>query len=249
MVAILVLLTVAVFIVVHLVLSLVTREGRKPVPTAASQPPERMLARLPAGVFVHPGHTWAELLRSGTVRVGVDGFLGRVLGDAGRLVLPSPGDHVRQGERLLTVEQDGRRLEVRAPLSGVVGTSNPFLDSGHGGLGRAAADARWVCTLSPSRLGEEIPGLTVGEAASSWLTDELTRLADWLASLSAGRPGMAMQDGGLPAYGALSQLGAEAWAQFQQQFLNAGAPGRGGAGGLQALTCHQPPGEPGQVIP
>jgi len=25
---------------------------------------------LPAGLFVHPGHTWAQILRSGLVRIG-----------------------------------------------------------------------------------------------------------------------------------------------------------------------------------
>jgi glycine cleavage system H lipoate-binding protein len=176
---------------------------------------------LPAGLFVHPGHSWAEILRSGLVRVGIDGLVGYLVGAVDRVVPRAVGTLVQQGEPLVTIEQGGRQLVLAAPVTGRITFHNHRLMARPMELGRGTYAENWVCVLQPTRLAEEIGGLRVARAAAQWFRQEFRRLADCLADLVPANAGMAMQDGGMPAAGALSHLPDEAWARFQGEFLGA----------------------------
>ncbi|MGD0263776.1 MAG: hypothetical protein ABSD47_02330, partial [Candidatus Methylomirabilota bacterium] len=85
MVAILVVFTIILFIAADLVVQWV--RARRAKPALASSPkaagvtdllvPSLQLERfsLPGGLFFYRGHTWANLLFSGQVKVGVDDFI------------------------------------------------------------------------------------------------------------------------------------------------------------------------------
>ena len=227
MVAIIVVLTVIVFIVVDGLLRIVTqkvhaskikkggaavdvgleRSRKRQAPRQAVSAPGRHgepeLA-LPAGLFVHPGHTWAEILRSGQARVGLDDFVRYALGRPDRLILRQPGEQVRQGEPMLTVEQAGRQLVLPAPVSGMIEDRNEQLAVHPDALEGRAYGENWAYTLKPSRLGAEIGSLKVAEKACTWLREEMQRLIAWIGTLPHARPGVAMQDGGTLVFGVLS---------------------------------------------
>ena len=219
MVAIFVVLTILLLVGVDVLLEWRRhpQEAIQPVP----QPGAHLFPEpaLPAGLFVHPGHTWAEILRSGSVRIGLDDFVRYALGRPDRLILRQPGEQVLQGDPLLTLERDGRQLVLKAPLSGTIESSNQILAAHPENLEQSAYGENWTYTLKPKSLGEEIGVLQVAERASSWLDAELRRLADWVGSLAPAQPGVAMQDGGLPVSGILTQLDETACQDFQQQFL------------------------------
>lgn len=215
MVALLLVLFVAALLAVDL-----GRERRRRATGAVRVPAPTAPAALPAGVFVHPGHAWAEILRSGHVRVGLDGLVSYLVGTIEQVVPRQVGDAVRQGEPLLRLDQGNRHLTVAAPVTGRVTFLNDRLLSRPGDLGRSTYGDNWVCVLQPTRLGEEMGSLRVASAAADWLRQEFRRLADCLADLTPARPGMAIQDGGMPMPGALSELPDEAWARFQCEFLS-----------------------------
>ena len=229
MVILIVMLTMAVFVSVDVILRITMRivqasrkkRERMDLIDRASirrQDSDQGLA-LPAGLFVHRGHTWAEIGRSGSVRVGLDDFVRRILGRLDRVVIRRPGERVAQGEAMLALEKDGRRVLLPAPVSGVIETVNGPLIAHPEGLEDAYRDG-WAYTLRPSRLGEEVRILRVAEAGMTWLREEMGRFVDWMAGM---RPAAALQDGGMPATGALAHLDDVAWESFQKEFL--GDPG------------------------
>ena len=211
MIAILVILTVVVFVLVEAVLrwSAPARQARRPAPaTVTAFDPE-----LQPGYFVHPGHTWVEVQRSGQVRVGVDEFARQALGRIDHVRLPRVGEHVRQGEPLMILERGARRLRLPAPVSGTVEQCrDPIV-----GDDELPADA-WACALQPTELGDELSRLRVAGDADGWMREELRRLGEWIGQLSAPTPGAAHQDGGAPVTGFLAHLGRTACEDFERCF-------------------------------
>src|SRR5574338_1293731 len=54
----------------------------EPRPASAPRPAVAGWFQVPAGVFLHPGHTWARLEPDGLVAVGADDFAHRLIGPA-----------------------------------------------------------------------------------------------------------------------------------------------------------------------
>jgi len=219
MVAIFVVLTVLLLIAVDAALERRKKSQEAPQASSAAVPYRASEPVLPAGLFAHSGHTWAEILRLGLVRVGLDDFVRYALGRPDRLILRQSGEEVQQGEPVLTVEQAGRRLVLPAPVSGVIENRNEHLVANPDALERGVYGENWVYTLKPSRLGEEIGSLKVAEKAETWLREERQHLADWVRRLAPLRPGVAVQDGGMPVPGLLRLVDDKPWQEFQEQFL------------------------------
>jgi glycine cleavage system H lipoate-binding protein len=179
---------------------------------------------LPPGFFFHRGHTWAELHATGSVRVGFDDFVQRTLGRPDRTILLQAGERVAQGEAMLALEQNGRRILLPAPMSGVIEAVNQTLGEAQESPGNDPYQRGWIYQLKPSRLGYEIQGLRVAETAKAWLGNEVRRFVDWASDIMSApmkhaHAGVSLQDGGMPVVGVLAHLDDSAWNDFQVEFL------------------------------
>ena len=163
--------------------------------------------RLPGGVFVHGGHTWAFLTPSGEARVGIDDFARGVVGRIDRVELPIPGAALRQGERAFTIVQGRKRIELVSPLDGVVSAVNPDPNA----LTGDPYHAGWLVAIKPANLAHNLKRLRIAADATAWLEKETRRFAEFIA-LHTARPlevGVTMQDGGQAAAGALETVDGE----------------------------------------
>ena len=234
MVAILVVSTIILFIAADLVVQWVRARRAQPAPVHARQlgvadllvpslQPERFI--LPAGIFYHRGHTWANLLFSGQVKVGVDDFLQKLLGRVDAVTLPPLGVEVKQGEPFVAIRQGGRTAMLPAPVDGVVCAVNTELEKAPGLIRRDPYTRGWLVALRPTNLAANLSRMTVGESALTWLKAELTRFREYLfVTLTLKRDalvGATAADGGLLADGLLEHLDDETWADFQAKFLRA----------------------------
>ena len=212
MIAILVILTVVIFVAVQGVLRWTVPRPRRLAsvnqPTVATFAPELL-----SGLFVHPGHMWVEILRSGNVRVGVDEFARRALGGVDAVELPRVGARVQQGAPMMVLRRGSQRLTLPAPVSGTVEQCSDTIATG------AQPAHAWVCDLQPTRLGHELGELRVASGAGEWLRQEVRRVSDWVGALPTPVPGVAHQDGGSPVDGFLAHLDAPACSDFQRRFL------------------------------
>src|ERR1041385_1305558 len=74
--------------------------------------------RLPDGIFFAPSHTWLSLYPSGTVRIGVDDFISRLVDKPDVMLLKTPGDHIFKGEPMRQLKEGFHSLPTRSPLEG-----------------------------------------------------------------------------------------------------------------------------------
>ncbi len=224
MVAFLFIVTIGAFIVIDVVRT--RRAERRAVAGApAGGPAYAMFAPLliptperfavPAGVFLHKGHTWAHLDVSGEAKVGIDEFARGIIGRIDRVASPAIGSRVAQGEKLFSAYQGKERIDFVAPLSGVVRQVNEEAGT------VPSARPVWLLSLEPTNLVSEIKRLRIAAETSKWLDTEMRRFAEFLAA-HAPRPlglGATLPDGGVHVDGIFEELDEAARIAFVKGFL------------------------------
>jgi glycine cleavage system H lipoate-binding protein len=232
MVAVFVVLTIILFVLADFILQKV-RARRMPAPAVAPRTgaadlllpnlqPERFA--LPGGLFFHRGHTWANLLFSGQVKIGIDDFLQKLLGRIDGVTLPPIGVEVKAGQPFVALRQGDRTAMLSAPVDGVVCAVNQELAKAPSLLRRDPYTRGWLVAIRPKDLNANMSLLMVGEKSREWLTLELGRFADFVRGVMSQHQdvlvGATAADGGLSADGLLERLDDEHWTEFQGQFLN-----------------------------
>jgi glycine cleavage system H protein len=182
------------------------------------------ILKIPQGIFHSKSHTWAFLEKSGIAMVGVDNFLLNITGELRINLLKKPGERIRKGELMAEVDHNNKSLKVFSPISGTIVSINPGLLTNSGLLNNDPYGQGWLYHIKPSLWIEEIPSFLMAEDASDWLSKELLRYKDFLASrLARYAPESSMvvlQDGGELTGNSLSELPDDVWHDFQNEFLN-----------------------------
>ncbi len=220
MAAIFVVATILAFLAVDWIVQ--KRRAKTMVPAAAGLAFEQPVSmRLPDGVFFSRSHTWLSLFPSGKVRLGIDDFVANLFEKAEITLVKNPGDHVARGDALMVLAEHGQAVTVMAPISGEVVALNDKLEGAKGLKMRDLFSEGWAYTVQPDN-PEELRTLLIGKETRSWMAQEMSRLRDFFAhTLVNGLAAPALQDGGVPAPGALLHLDADAWKRFEQEFLQA----------------------------
>lgn len=181
------------------------------------------LTRMPAGVFVGPGHSWLELDPAGSVRLGIDRVPVSLLGGLETIEAVPPGTPVRPGDRLAVLRQGDRELEIKSPVEGTVTEVNPIAAANPVRIGQEPFGNGWLVSVAPKDLGGALRRLFVADEARAFLRDELARMRDFLVGLSlAGRGSLAtatLPDGGLPVEGLAARLSAAEWHELTERFF------------------------------
>ena len=181
--------------------------------------------RIPQGLFFNKYHTWAHLEDSGIARVGLDDFLLHITGEVKFANLKNPGVSINKGDLLTEIYKDGKHLKVFSPISGRILHTNSLLDEYPGIINTDPYERGWVYKIKPSNWVKETSSYYLAEEATNWLTKELERFKDFLTGGSmikySTEPSMILlQDGGELRDNILSELPAEIWKEFQNEFLN-----------------------------
>ena len=131
---------------------------------------------VPGGAFLSEGHAWVRIEPEGEVRVGVDDFVRKALGEVKAVSLPERGKAVRKGEVLFTLTGATGEVHVVAPISGKVVHHNEGLRHDPAEVMHSPYDRGWVCQLAPTDLAAELSGLRIGTPAVAWYQEEIARL-------------------------------------------------------------------------
>lgn len=221
MTVILVVATILFFLGLDWVVRRVRERSGSPasVPTA-SIPVPALPVRIPDGIFFSRTHTWLNLFPSGKVRLGIDDFVGRLLQNPEVVFLRKAGEHVNRGEPIVQLKEDKRALTVRAPLSGIVLSTNDSLIEHPEKMKELLFSDGWALTMQPDRTSQ-MRTLLLGEETHTWIRGEFARFRDVLAGVGGteGLVPVLLQDGGVPVAGVMRDAPAEAWKRFEQEFL------------------------------
>ncbi|MCK5134583.1 MAG: hypothetical protein KAR19_02250 [Bacteroidales bacterium] len=179
-------------------------------------------ATFPEGLFFDKSHTWIFMEKDGNVRIGIDDFLQHVTGPITRINMKKPGDSIKKGEPFLTLIQQGKRLEIQSPVTGIVREQNNGLVTDSGIINAAPFSDGWVYVVEPGNWLKEIQAYAMGDKYRNWLKTEFSRLKDFLSSgiRYQGAVEAVLQDGGEMKAGVLESFGPEVWEEFQTGFIN-----------------------------
>ena len=247
MVALLVLLTIIIFLTVDYFAQRAAARRTvpavapvatvaKPAPVVAALAPlaaPRPLAvgapadpgSVPEGVFLGPGHAWLGLDPTGMVRIGADRLPLTILGGVDAVTAAPAGTEVRRGEPIARLTRGSRSLELASPVDGVVVAANPLAESDPEVLAGDPFGDGWIATVRPRALGASLQRLFVGEEAAAWTRAELARLRDFLVGLTGPQAFVAatLPDGGLPLAGLAAILDDGEWRELVARFFAADA--------------------------
>ncbi len=173
---------------------------------------------LPGGIFISPGHVWANVTMPGMVRVGMDDFARKMIGRIDAIETPAKGAAVRKGEKLFSVRQGERVAAFHAPISGTVQAINAELPQHLDWLENHLFEKGWVCSVKPEHLAEELEQLRIGEKAAAWYQVEIARLRELLAP-PEGKEAAAAGAASRLVEGQLEEVDDPTWSKFTQSFL------------------------------
>jgi acetyl-CoA synthetase len=227
----------------HEVKNINSTEAGSEAPWQRERPKEESL-------FYHPGHTWIKVGKAEEVRVGLDNFLGRMIGGVNAVILPLPGTQGLRGANLCSIIQEEGILHIGFPLSGLVLSVNQKLKDQPELITRDPFGDGFLLTLKPESFQQDQKYLFFGETALSWYRKEWERFktaviselhhgqepyrsapirvkmfnAAVISELHHGHEGvgMTMQDGEINLRDIKKSIGPERFIQLVNTFLREG---------------------------
>lgn len=193
-------------------------------PAKAAVRPIAAIDEVPAGLFLDPGHVWAQLEPSGALRVGVDRMPLAILGRPDRIEVRAEGTTLRAGDPLVTLFRGTRKVVLRSPADGVVARVNAEANPEQ--LDRDPYGRGWLYWLSPRDAAPALKRMFVAEEAKAWARGQLARLKELLATGGAADTqlvGATIQDGGALVEGLSDHLDEEKWQRLVDEFFPASA--------------------------
>lgn len=149
--------------------------------------------KVPENVRYHPGHTWALSESPSLVRVGMDDFAGKLIGKADRITLPQRGQWIRQGQRMLTIERNGMKVEMVSPIEGSISNVNEALAEDPNLARRDPYGEGWLLAVQAPDAKTSFRNLLGGNLARKWMEEAAARLRSRMPQMA----GALAQDGGL----------------------------------------------------
>lgn len=178
--------------------------------------------RVPQGLFYSKYHTWAHLEKSGLAKVGMDDFLSKIVGGIKKITLRNPGEYIRKGELLAVINQDGKTLNIVAPVSGEIMAVNTSVTKSPDMISIDPYEQGWFYKIKPENWVRETSTCYFAGTALNWMEHEFVRFRDFMASVvsvSNGNSKLVMQDGGELIAEPLRLLSGDVWMAFQSEFL------------------------------
>ncbi len=218
---------IATVILIGLIVASSRKRKRSPVkiasPVAHNLIDEQSLV-IPKGLYFDKTHTWAFLEENGTVKVGIDDFLQHITGKITRVRMKSPGKKVQKGDQILSIVQNGKQLNLYAPVSGTIIEQNILLEDIPYALNYSPYKEGWIYRIEPSNWSRESQLLFMADKQREFISREFTRLKDFLMKAIVSEDGkyaqFIMADGGEISDGVLSGMGPEIWEDFQTNFID-----------------------------
>lgn len=170
------------------------------------------------GIFVHPNHTWVEVVQPNLVNVGMDKFASSVFGSIQEIELPHQGDRIYQGGRAWKIKRGGRGLVQVSPLSGRVVEVNKKLLENPKLLNQKNPEENWILKIAPIRLAREVRNLLCGEMLGWW--NQATKEQLVVALVPSSYP--VLQEGGEIKPDLGDELTSQQWNKISSDFFNTG---------------------------
>ena len=211
MIALLVLLTFAVALLIDHIIN------REPIPihdgdsATAPQPRPRLIPSIVAGFRVpdnlryHPGHTWAVEETPEMVRIGIDDLAAKLTAKTDKVQLPQRGQWIRQGQKVIAMQRDGREVGLVSPIEGTVVDVNDAVTRKPALAHDDPYGEGWLIRVNAPDAKTNFRNLLGGKIARRWMDEAAARLR----TLTAAPAAAFAQDGGMVLDNLIEHLPAE----------------------------------------
>jgi glycine cleavage system H lipoate-binding protein len=164
----------------------------------------------------HPGHTWALQESPELVRVGADDFAARLTGHVERINLPATGTWVRQGQKAVSIERNGKKVDLVSPIEGIIVETNAAVAANPDLAMKDPYGEGWLFKVSAPDAKTSFRNLLGGSLVRRWMEEAGTRLrAAHFEPLAAA----VAQDGGVIVDDIGSMLTDDQWAEVGREFF------------------------------
>ena len=171
--------------------------------------------QVPENLSYHPGHTWALRESANLVRVGVDDFAAKLMGNIEKVTLPQRGQWIRQGQKLATMLHNGKTVEMVSPIEGTVTSINEAALERPEAMRKDPYGEGWLVKVDSPDSRINFRNLLHGAVVRSWMEDTARQFR---ALMSPMAPVLA-QDGGLAVDDLSLHLTDEAWSKATREFF------------------------------
>jgi len=149
------------------------------------------------------------------VRIGLDDFAARVVGQIDQIELPARGRWLRQGERGWTIGRGTHRFPMLSPIEGEVVEVNPEVLRDPTLAHRDPYGAGWLVAVNAPAVEGNMKNLLHGRLAQRWMEESVGALHTHLSPGSDAR----LQDGGQAIEDVLGLVPEVQWGKFVQNML------------------------------
>jgi glycine cleavage system H lipoate-binding protein len=170
---------------------------------------------VPMGYYFHNGHAWARIESGGYIRVGLDDFALKVLGEADALDLPLIGKELDQSKAGWGLKRKDNLADVLSPVDGVIMEVNSNVRENPKLANNEPYGDGWLFMVRTPDIKGTMKKLMVDQDSLSWIGTEVNHLETMIEEVA----GPLAADGGYLAddiYGNLPDLG---WKNLTQKFL------------------------------
>jgi glycine cleavage system H lipoate-binding protein len=169
----------------------------------------------PAHLAYHPNHSWAVKESRQVVRIGLDDFAARVVGQIDQIDLPARGRWLRQGERGWTIGRGAHRFEMLSPIEGEVIDINPAVLRNPALAHEDPYGQGWLVAVQAPAVDGNMKNLLHGRLAQRWMEESVSALH---TRVNPGSEAY-LQDGGHPIADVLSLVPESEWDKFVEEML------------------------------
>lgn len=171
--------------------------------------------RLHEELALHPGHAWAVAESADLVRVGLDDFASRLMGQVEALDMPKAGETVVQGREGWALCRAGRKVPMLSPVSGRVLEVNPLVQDRPDLPGADPYGDGWLFLVQTADLRTNLNNLLSGSMVRRWMEDVCARLRTRLN----GGLALSFADGGTAVKDISALVDTARWEALVEEFL------------------------------
>ena len=173
---------------------------------------------IPEGIFFHQGHAWAraESPGAGTLRVGLDDFAQKMVGDVGAIQVGGTGLHVRQGEKGWTLKAGNKSIAMLSPVNGEIIEVNQEVLANPSLLNSDPYGKGWLLKIKAEDFVRDCKNLLSGRLARRWIDDVTDRLRAVMATRELGP---VYQDGGVLVKDMARKIDEKNWDRLVGEFF------------------------------
>lgn len=169
----------------------------------------------PNGFYLHPGHVWIKIEDSGMVRIGIDDFAAKLLGEFDQIDVPVIGKKLVQGDPGFSLMREQHKVDFVSPVNGVITQVNPRIKKAPENITGSPYTEGWICMVYCPDLKNDLRQLMFLDSSKAFMENKINRLYGFIEE----RTQLKAADGGNLVSDIFGSLSGVSWKELVTEFI------------------------------